>query len=185
MKESLCDLDLKGDLVGFISKPGLSHAFAIQQARFGILFYFLTMWTWESFWPWTILQLWTSLGQMSAFEKLGILTLLPLQGLVGLNVKNFMLSDHHRYCDGHIIVDVLMRMQEGLFSHMPFIKVSASDIVLCQLIQIFYFLFLSSSSIESSLFELYSHFGSCFWKALMIELTIFCRLAWHLKVTLS
>lgn len=124
VKESWCDLELKGDLVAFISKPELSRAFAIQQAWFGNLFYFLTMWTWVSFWPWTILQLWTSyvtsLDQMSAFEKLGIRSLLPLQGLVELNVKNFILSDHHSYCHGHIIFDVLMRMLEGLFSHMPF-----------------------------------------------------------------
>lgn len=57
---------------------------------------------------------------MSAFEKLGILTLLPLQGLVELNKRNFILSDHHSYCHGHIIFNVLMRIQEDLFSHMPF-----------------------------------------------------------------
>lgn len=100
------------------------------------------------------MQLWTSyvtsLGQMSAFEKLEILTLLPLQGLVGLNVKNFMLSDHYSYCHGHIIFDVIMRMQEGLLA--TCLLVGTSDTVLCQLIQIFYFLSLSSSSMESSLF---------------------------------
>lgn len=120
---------------------------------------------------------------MSAFGKLGIRTLLPLQGLVELKVKNFILSDHHSYCHGHLIFDVLMRMQEGLFSHMP--VGSTSDIVLCNLFR--YFISSSSQVAVCKVLSLKCTVFS-FWLLLLESINdsinYFSRLACHLKVAL-